>query len=69
MLAGGFSDLFFDAAPHLEYFFNCLSSALKWHLLKRHLTLLCKYDPLGVCVCARALNFKKCASAELQNIF
>ena len=39
MLAQGFLDVFFGAAPHLEYFSNFLSSALKPQLLKRHLTL------------------------------
>ena len=39
MLAQGFLDLFFDTAPHLEYFSDFSSSALKRHLLKRHLTL------------------------------
>ena len=37
--AQGFLDLFFDAAPSLEYFSNFASSALRRHLLKRHLTL------------------------------
>ena len=52
MLAQGFLDLFFDAAPHLEYFSIFLSSALKRHLLKRHLTLSnwgWKNDSDGVC--------------------
>ena len=38
-MAKGFLDSFFDAAPHLEYFSNLSSSALKRHLLKWHLTL------------------------------
>ena len=37
--AQGLLDWFFDAAPHLQYFSNFSSSALKRHLLKRHLTL------------------------------
>ena len=41
MMAQGFLDLFLDAAPHLEHISNFSSSALKRHLLKRHLTLIC----------------------------
>ena len=37
--AHSFLNLFFDAAPYREYFSNLSSSALKRHLLKRHLTL------------------------------
>ena len=42
IMAQGFLDLFFDAATHLEYFFQFSSSALKRDLIKRHLTLSLK---------------------------
>ena len=50
MLAQGLLDLFFDAAHHLEDVSNFSTSALKRHLLKRHLTHSPSYESNLVCL-------------------